>query len=73
LLVFGVASDGAAERAGVLVGDILLRFDDTALHSPTDLQDRLSHATPGSTASIRLLRGARVDTLGITVGERPAA
>jgi serine protease Do len=73
LLVFGVARDGAAERAGVLVGDILLRFDDTALHSPTDLQDRLSHATPGSTASIRLLRGARVDTLGITVGERPAA
>jgi S1-C subfamily serine protease len=73
LLVFGVAGDGAADRAGVLVGDILLRFDETPLHSPTDLQDQLSHAAPGGTAALRLLRGARVETLGIIVGERPAA
>lgn len=73
LLVFGVAPDGAADRAGLLVGDILLRFDEAALHGPTDLQDRLGRAAPGSAASLRLLRGDQIQTLGITVGERPSA
>ena len=73
LLVFGVADDGAAGRAGVLVGDVLLRFEDTSLHGPSDLQDRLGQASPGSRASVRVLRGSQVQTLEITVGERPSA
>jgi S1-C subfamily serine protease len=73
LLVFGVAADAAADRAGLLIGDILLRYDEAPLQDATDLQDRLGRSAPGSTASIRLLRGGQVQKLEITVGERPAA
>jgi serine protease Do len=72
LLVFGLAADGAADRAGLLVGDVLLRFEGDQLHDPTDLQDRLGRTAPGSTATISLLRGNQVQTLGMTVGERPS-
>ncbi len=73
LLVFGVADDGAASRAGVLVGDVLLRFEDAPLHGPADLQDRLGRIAPGNKASVRLLRGGQAQTLEITIGERPSA
>jgi S1-C subfamily serine protease len=73
LLVFGVADDGAAARAGVLVGDVLLRFYDAALHGPADLHDRLGRIAPGNKASVRLLRGGQAQTLEIMIGERPSA
>ena len=73
LVILGVARDGAADRAGVVVGDILLRFNGTGLEGPDDLQDRLTEAAPGATATVTVLRGSATHDLSITIGERPAA
>ena len=73
LLVFDIASSGAAEQAGILVGDILLRFDGETLQSPGDLQDRLGRSAPGHESTVTLMRGGQVEQLAITVGERPQA
>jgi S1-C subfamily serine protease len=73
LLVFDVASTGAAEQAGIFVGDILMRFDGEPLQSPGDLQDRLGRATPGHQSSVTLMRGGRLENVAVIVGERPQA
>jgi S1-C subfamily serine protease len=73
LLIVGVASDGAAEKGGLLVGDILLRFNDHTVTDAETLQDGLVGVTPGSAAAVAVLRGDAVRELSITVGERPPA
>jgi S1-C subfamily serine protease len=73
LLVFGVARSGSADRAGIIVGDVLLGFNERTLGEPEDLQDSLVGIAPGTEVSVRLLRGGAVQEVAITVGERPAA
>ena len=52
---------------------ILLRFDAEPLQSPGDLQDRLGRATPGHQSQVTVLRGGRLEEVGVMVGERPQA
>ena len=73
LLVFGVAPDGAADRAGVLVGDLLVRFDEAPLEDADDLQDRLGGREPGSRGSLSVLRGGVPQQIDVTLGVRPSA
>jgi len=73
LIVVGVATDGAAEKGGLLVGDILLRFNNQHVTDAEALQDELLKVTPGSAAAVAVLRGNAVQQLSITVGERPPA
>jgi len=73
LLVFDLAAGGAAEQGGILVGDILLRFDGEAVQSPGELQDRLGRTTPGHPSAVTVIRGGRPEQLTVTVGERPQA
>ena len=73
LLVFDLAAGGAAEQGGILVGDILLRFDGEAVQSPGELQDRLGRTTPGHPSGVTVIRGGKPEQLTVTVGERPQA
>ncbi len=73
LLVFDVAPDGAADQAGLLVGDVLVRFDDEPVSDPAGLQDRLGRTKPGQQSSMLVLRGNQTQELTVTVGERPSA
>ena len=73
LLVFGVAADGAADRAGLLVGDAIVAFNDARVLSAEDLHDRLAASMPGSTATLSVIRGGALQRIGITLGVRPSA
>jgi S1-C subfamily serine protease len=73
LLVVGVSPEGAADRAGLLVGDVLLHFGDHPLRDAEDLQDALSAVRPDTSVTVQLLRGAEPQRLDMTVGERPPA
>jgi S1-C subfamily serine protease len=73
LLIFGVAADGAAARAGLLVGDVLVRFEAKDVRSQDDLQDSLFAAAPGTEAHVTVLRGAKREDLIVTIAERPPA
>jgi S1-C subfamily serine protease len=73
LLVANVAAGGPAAQAGVLIGDIVLALDGTAVGSPEDLLDLLSGSRVGHTAALRLLRGGAPAQVTVTIGERPAA
>jgi len=71
LLVVGVSSDSPAEQAGLLVGDVILSFDDRAIETPEQLLEALSGERIGKPALVRILRGGASQDLTITVGERP--
>jgi S1-C subfamily serine protease len=71
VLVVGVAPSSAAADAGVLVGDIVLAFDETSTASPEDLHDLLAGQEVGRQARLKVLRGNTAVDVPVTIGERP--
>jgi S1-C subfamily serine protease len=72
LLVVGVTEGSPAEEAGVLVGDLLLDFDEHAVMSPEDLLELLMGDRVGRAVPLRVLRGTSTVTLNVTPRERSA-
>jgi len=70
LLVTGVSPSSPAERAGVMVGDLLLEFDGQSTAAAEDLLDLLTNKKVGQEVGARLLRGGVEQTVQITVVER---
>lgn len=66
----------AAERAGIMSGDIITEFDGERISSYSDLQDVLQYYASGDTATVTVMRpenGQYVQyDLEITLGSRPA-
>jgi S1-C subfamily serine protease len=70
LVVVGVAADSPADRAGLLVGDIMVEAAGTPLASPEDLLGLLGPERVGHSLDLLVLRGAAGQTVRVTVGER---
>jgi S1-C subfamily serine protease len=73
LLVSGIAPEGAADRAGLLVGDVIVAFNDARLAHADDLQDKLAAAEAGVAASLSAVRGGALQRIDVTLGARPSA
>jgi S1-C subfamily serine protease len=73
LLVAGIAPDEAADRAGLLVGDVIVKLNDTRIAHVDDLQDGLSGLQAGSPAALMVVRGGATQRLDITLGARQSA
>ncbi|HKW74796.1 MAG TPA: trypsin-like peptidase domain-containing protein [Terriglobales bacterium] len=71
LLIVTVAPDGPAEKAGLLLGDILLALEGKSVSEPGDVQAALDSESVGKTLSALLLRGGKAVESNITIGERP--
>jgi S1-C subfamily serine protease len=72
LLVTSIATESPADKAQVLVGDILLAIDDTAARRPDDLAAHLTGERVGKVSVLHLVRGLQAVNLEVTVGERSA-
>ena len=72
LLILSVADGSPAERAGMLVGDVIVEVNGQPLRRPADLLDALSAASAGTPLNVRLVRGGRIESVAITPGERPS-
>jgi S1-C subfamily serine protease len=70
LLVSSIAPESAADRAGVLVGDVLVRIGDQALANVEDLQDAIASSAPGATVPLSVLRGGAAVIADVTLGAR---
>jgi S1-C subfamily serine protease len=70
LLVAGVTEGSPAAAGGVLVGDIILDFDEHPVRSAEDLLQLLTGERVGRTVPLRILRGTSVVTVSVTVGAR---
>ena len=70
LLVVSVESNGPADRAGFIVGDLLVALDGQQVSDTDDLRDLLTPERIGKPATARVVRGGEPRELSVTVGER---
>ncbi|AUN94376.1 DegQ family serine endoprotease [Pseudazoarcus pumilus] len=76
-LVSNVEPDGPAARAGVQIGDVIVRFDGKPVPDSTALPRIVAEKRPGANVTMSVVRGGKPLELRLTVGEwsddKPAA
>jgi serine protease Do len=70
-LVASVEKGSAADKAGIEVGDIVLKFDGKAVTESIDLPRMVGATRPGSKSVVQVWRKGGTRDLSITVGEIP--
>lgn len=70
LLLVGVESESAAAKGGLIVGDILVGVAGEAVAHHDELYTRLSGDVVGKSTAIDVVRGGKLETVKVTVGER---
>ncbi|PLZ02499.1 serine peptidase [Burkholderia sp. WAC0059] len=68
-LVSSVEPDGPAGQAGVLPGDIILKFNGQTVDAATDLPRMVGDTKPGTQATITVWRKGQTRDLTVTVAE----
>ncbi len=71
LMVFTVEPQGPADKAGVLIGDVLVRLGSQDTADIGDVQSALAPGDVGQAVQASVIRAGTLATLAITVGERP--
>jgi len=67
LVIAGVETGGAADRAGLLVGDVLLAIAGKPLPEAETLLDAVAHA--GDVVSLRVMRGGKIMAMEVRLEE----
>jgi len=66
LMVYSVEPDSAARKAGLRLGDVLLKLGDSRLESVEDLTGALTEDVIGRKIGMLILRGEELKELGVT-------
>ncbi|MFL5565995.1 MAG: S1C family serine protease [Gemmatimonadaceae bacterium] len=70
LLIVSIADASPADRAGMLLGDVLLEANGQPLGRPDDLLDALSSVSGGGAITLKFLRGGVVKSASVTPADR---
>jgi S1-C subfamily serine protease len=70
VLVVMVESDSPADRAGLLVGDVIISAAGESVAEPQHIAELLAAERVGSALGLEIVRGGERRTLNVTVGER---
>ncbi|GEM_PF-3039473 len=69
-----VESSGPADNAGMLLGDVLVRFDGVTVSDTGDVLAMLNSSDRiGKTINVQIIRGGVLIELAIALGERPTS
>mgnify|MGYP003309662901 CR=1 FL=1 len=60
-----VSKSGAADKAGVKVGDVLVSIDSTKITTPSSVQEAVSRFSPGDTAVLTVIRDGKQIKLNV--------
>jgi S1-C subfamily serine protease len=71
LIVLSLDAGAPADRAGLLVGDVLVAFGGAAVREPGDVLAMLEPDRVGQTMTARVVRAGALADVPVTVGERP--
>lgn len=70
LLIIRVEKDTPAEKAGLMLGDILVALDGQPINDADDLQSLLSGDRVGNPVPVEVIRGGQLHTATVTIGQR---
>lgn len=70
LLIVSIAENSPAEKAGMILGDVLLEANGKTLSGPDELLDALSGTGAGGSVTLKFLRGGVVKTAAVTPADR---
>jgi S1-C subfamily serine protease len=70
LMIMHVESGGPAEKAGVLLGDVVFAVAGKPVESVETIQDLISNAKIGDSISTQVYRGGQVNPVTIALGEK---
>jgi serine protease DegQ len=73
VLIRSIVQNGPADRAGVLVRDIVVEIDGRPTRDTPALLARIAELSPGSTSKVTVWRERKQVSLDVTVGRRPKA
>jgi serine protease DegQ len=71
VIIVSIETDGPADRAGVMIGDVLVAIADNPINDIQDVHALLDPDRVGQPTTARLVRGGTTIDLTITIGERP--
>lgn len=70
LLLVGIEKDSPAEKGGLMIGDILVGVAGVAVDHHDELFTRLSGDVVGKSTPMDVLRGGKLQSVNVVVGER---
>jgi S1-C subfamily serine protease len=73
IMVVAVEAEGPAEKAGVLIGDVLVALNGSSVSDTDEVQSFLGSERVGKPVSAKIVRAGSLKELTIVVGERPPA
>lgn len=72
VIVVSIETDGPAARAGLMLGDVLVALEGTALHDPGDVQAAVAGRKVGTAVTVSLIRAGAPLQVAVTLAERPS-
>ncbi len=73
VLISSLVSGGAAERAGLKTGDVIVKVDNTTLNDVSSLGNALITKNPGDKVTVTYYRNGQQQTVSATLGELKAS
>jgi serine protease Do len=71
-LVADVTADSPALKAGIKIGDAIVRLDGETVKDPSDLARRVARISPGKPAKVTVMRNGKEEQVELTIGTMPA-
>lgn len=70
-LVTGIEQGGAADRAGIRVGDVLIAVNDKPVKNSSELIQQVAALRPGEEATLTFFREGQQKTVSLSIRQRP--
>ncbi|MCL4440639.1 MAG: PDZ domain-containing protein, partial [Firmicutes bacterium] len=70
-VVYGVVSEGPAQKAGIKEGDVILSIDGSKIESPDDLIKIMQKKKVGAQVEVELFRQGKTIKVPVQTAERP--
>jgi S1-C subfamily serine protease len=72
LVIVNLESGGPGERAGLLLGDLIIGVEDREVRDPSDLLGYLGSDSVGREVKLSIVRAGEIRSVQVTIGERPS-
>lgn len=70
VFVLKVLPDSPAKKAGLLEGDVIIEFNNTAVNNPAHLHQVITQSEVNSKVPLKVLRNGKELTLSVVIGEQ---